>query len=276
VPQLFGANKDESGFRPIQLQIMPETLQTIIKCIGSSSTNISNELTQEILQINTQARLLLEKQQQLQQQQQQQIKGTQNPLATVGNQGTIEMIQSMINNLNQQSVNFSPNRFNIFSQLNSAAAAGGTNANSSNNNVAGLVNLVSGSGNSADANKMNILNLFGNAVSLNKQQPTAQQQQFNNPIRSSLHSPLANAGDMASTGLNSAGEQQGHGLYPKEIEDEVDKCIHSLFKTNTGNTPSLSVDDFVSILNKLKDSQEKKDKVCYRCYLLISLLLLFY
>ena len=46
--------------------------------------------------------------------------------------------------------------------------------------------------------------------------------------------------------------------YSKEIEDEVDKCIQGLFKANN---PTLSVDEFISILAKFKDSQDKKDKV---------------
>ena len=50
--------------------------------------------------------------------------------------------------------------------------------------------------------------------------------------------------------------------YSKEIEDEVEKCIQRVFKPNLPN--SLSVDEFVEILGKFKDSPEKKEKVSRR------------
>ena len=43
--------------------ILPETIQTILKCINASSSMLNAELQQEIYQMNIQARVLLEKQQ---------------------------------------------------------------------------------------------------------------------------------------------------------------------------------------------------------------------
>lgn len=55
-------------------------------------------------------------------------------------------------------------------------------------------------------------------------------------------------------------QQQHTAYYSKEIEEEVDKCIQGLFGKSggAGGNAQLSVEDFVSILNKLKDSQDKK------------------
>lgn len=91
--------------RPIvQMPLLPHTVQTILKCIGASSNNIATELSQEIFQMNLQAKLLLDKPNinMQQQQQQQQLKG--NTLMG-GNQGTFDMLQSMMNNLNMNSQN---------------------------------------------------------------------------------------------------------------------------------------------------------------------------
>ena len=63
---------------------------------------------------------------------------------------------------------------------------------------------------------------------------------------------------------NSGVETMDPAQYSKEIEDEVDKCIQGLFKANN---PTLSVDEFISILAKFKDSQDKKDKVSLLCSL---------
>lgn len=115
VPQLSGKD-DQSGMRSASLQPLPiDTIQTILKCISASSNTVSTELTQEIIQMNFQARMLLEKPAQnmlstqaqpgqqpaaagqaqaalnAQQQQQQPLK----PL--IQNQGTIDMIQTMMN-----------------------------------------------------------------------------------------------------------------------------------------------------------------------------------
>lgn len=88
----------------VQMPLLPETVQTILKCIGASGNNISNELSQEIFQMNLQAKLLLDKPNNLSQlqQQQQQLKG--NTLMG-GNQGTFDMLQSMMNNLNMNTQN---------------------------------------------------------------------------------------------------------------------------------------------------------------------------
>ena len=85
----------------VQMPLLPETVQTILKCIGASTNNISNELSQEIFQMNLQAKLLLDKPN-LSQLQQQQLKG--NTLIG-GNQGTFDMLQSMMNNLNMNTQN---------------------------------------------------------------------------------------------------------------------------------------------------------------------------
>ncbi len=47
-----------------QMSILPDTLQTILKCISASPNLINAEVQQEIYQMNVQARLLMEKQQQ--------------------------------------------------------------------------------------------------------------------------------------------------------------------------------------------------------------------
>ncbi len=103
VPQLSGAKEDQ--MRPIvQMPLLPETVQTILKCISAStSINLNQELTQEIFQMNLQAKLLLDKPN-LILQQQQQLKQGQNSLIG-GNQGTFDMLQSMMNNLNMTSQN---------------------------------------------------------------------------------------------------------------------------------------------------------------------------
>jgi len=83
VPQLNTNNlnllKNNDPIPQVQMPLLPETVQTILKCIGtsSSSINMSAELSQEIFQMNLQAKILLDKpnlliQQQQQQQQQQQ------------------------------------------------------------------------------------------------------------------------------------------------------------------------------------------------------------
>ena len=84
-----------------------------------------------------------------------------------------------------------------------------------------------------------------------------------NPIRTSLNSPQLNIGGNPLEMLDpSKDHNQQQNFYPKEIEEEVEKCIQSLFKANP-NAPSLKVDDFVSLLAKLKDSQDKKDNDFY-------------
>lgn len=56
----------------------------------------------------------------------------------------------------------------------------------------------------------------------------------------------------------SSNQPQSDLQYSKEIEEDVEKCIQGLFKLN-----SLSAEDFINILSKLKDSQDKKDKDFY-------------
>ena len=130
---------DQLNMRPtVQMPLLPETVQTILKCIGASTNSISAELSQEIFQMNLQAKILLEKpnlliQQQQQQQQQQQLKPSVLPNPLVGNQGTFDMLQSMmtnlnLTNLNNQNTNLNLNNYNsspikmISSQLNSATS----------------------------------------------------------------------------------------------------------------------------------------------------------
>lgn len=87
-----------------------------------------------------------------------------------------------------------------------------------------------------------------------------------NPVRSSLNSPQLPAGmegmlDPATVAALGSSTSSSAGGYPKEIEEEVEKCIQSLFKA--GSAPSLGVDDFVNLLVRLKDSNDKKDKDFY-------------
>ena len=79
----------------VAMPLQPETVQTILKCIGASTNAISPELSQEIFQMNLQASRLLSDKPNLQQQQQ-----TPQPTKSIGNnanQGPYDMIQSMIN-----------------------------------------------------------------------------------------------------------------------------------------------------------------------------------
>ena len=244
------------------------TIQTIIKCISSTSM-VSNDLSQEIMQINLQTRVMFEKQQQQQQQHQQQqqqqssnpLIGIQQPVSTApgvkslvgqsvsslsSGQGNYDLIQQMMGlslNQNQNAANMSGlNSFNspnklLMSQLNSA------------NNSALTSNLLMSQtvGANLDQNKFNMINSLLTNQSRNINYSST------NPIRSSLNSPQ----------LNMTGQEADH-FYPREFEDEVEKCIQSLFRTGTGTgLSSLSVDDFVGLLAKLKDSQEKKDKDFY-------------
>ena len=168
VPQLNpNISKEEqlaTSRLPAQMILLPETVQTILKCLSGSSNLVSNEIQQEIFQMNIQARLLLEKQAQpsggtggssnvlnLQQQQTSSAaaaatikslvgasgaSGTAGVSATGGNTGattnttsnqaTFDMIQSMIN-LN----------------MNPAAAAGGQNPAGVNLNLNQFANSPS-------------------------------------------------------------------------------------------------------------------------------------
>lgn len=53
-----GYNKDSTTHT--QMILLPEMVQTIVKCISASSNIVSAELSQEIFQINVQSRLLLD------------------------------------------------------------------------------------------------------------------------------------------------------------------------------------------------------------------------
>ena len=131
-------------------------------------------------------------------------------------------------------------------------------------------------GSSLDQTKLNVLNsLFNNPAavrSLNYANPTGTGQTgAAGPAmqRSSLNSPQLNLGqttnplDLLELGKSSSSStttnsgDQHPDYYSKEIEEEVNKCIQSVFKSG------ISVDDFASILFKLKDSQDKKDKDFY-------------
>ena len=93
--------------RPIQSPLLPETIQTILKCISSAQLTISPELSQELYQINLEARSILEKSgiaQKLLPPQ------TQN----IGSQNNFELIQSMMNSMNNNNTN---NNFNSPSKI---------------------------------------------------------------------------------------------------------------------------------------------------------------
>jgi len=244
VPQLNANNlnllkDDQSNLRPpIQMPLLPETIQTILKCIITPTNPISQELQQEIFQINMQTKLLLEKPNLLlqQQQQQQQIKS-----AGLPNQGTFDMIQSMMTNLNLTNLNnqnlnnytSSPSKM-ILSQLSQGSS---------------LTPQMINSTNSLDQTKMNVItNLINNQSIRPINFPNATVA----AMRSGLNSPQINQLEVASS----------TSLYSKELEEDVDKCIQGLFKTNS-SAPSLTVDEFISILAKMKDSPEKKDKEFY-------------
>ena len=120
IPQL-SLSKDELAARSTTL--LPESVQTILKCI-SASPNISAELTQEIMQISVQARMMFEKQNMPVQGAQSSMPPAQTSAQQAGlkalvvNQGTNDMIQSMINmNLGQNFAN-SANKL-LLSQLSS-------------------------------------------------------------------------------------------------------------------------------------------------------------
>jgi CCR4-NOT transcription complex subunit 1 len=255
VPQLAAINKDDINSRSsVSIPLQPETVQTILKCIGSSSNSVSQELSQEIFQMNAQARLLLDKPNLQQNQQQANALPQQAIKSLTANQGPYDMIQSMINlninNLNPTQIpnltNFSnsPNKL-LMSQISSISSS--TNTPGLNNSaVSNSSNTSTTINNPIDTSKINALNNL-----LNSQQVRSSVT-YSNPTtagRSSLNSPqLPNNNESSDSN------------YSKEIEDEVDKCIQGLFKTNN---PTLPAEDFISILARLKDSQEKKDKDFY-------------
>ncbi len=255
VPQLNSSlsKEDQLNQRPIiQMPLLPETVQTILKCISASSNGVSTELSQEIFQMNVQARLLLDKPNLTSQPQVPQLQPLVKPF--VNNQGTYEMIQSMMNlNINTPSTqtpmsNFpnSPSKL-LLSQLNNQGMnlpSAGMQANISN---MGNQNMVMN--NNMDPSKFNVLSsLLGNQAVRPLNYPTHQ-------MRSSLNSPQLNT---MNSGVEN--EMKEHGMYSKELEEEVEKFIQGIFKSSN---PNMSVDEFVNILAKLKDSQDKKEKEFY-------------
>ena len=103
VPQLIGTGvTKEDQMRPTaHLQtLLPETVQTILKCISASKNNLSQELSQEIFQMNIQAKLALDKPNNLNLAQQQQLQNKQGQNTLMGgNQGTFDMLQSLFRRL---------------------------------------------------------------------------------------------------------------------------------------------------------------------------------
>ena len=123
-------------------------------------------------------------------------------------------------------------------------------------------------GSGLEQTKLNVFNsLFGNQAavrSLNYGNNQTGSASGAPTMRSSLNSPQLNLAqtslDLLEIGKSAADQQlqlQHSDYYSKEIEEEVNKCIQSVFKS------VISVDDFASILFKLKDSQDKKDKDFY-------------
>ena len=263
VPQLNPNFKDDPSLqnsRPIiQMPLLPETVQTILKCIGASSNSVSTELSQEIFQMNVQARLILDKPGSANSQQQQPASSTaatasstntQTPIVPPSNQKqnlpqqpqpnqattTYEMIQSMMNNLNMNALNNQQSGANFNNSPNILMQQISATAGSANQNL--LLN-----NNNLDPNKMNVINSLLNNRGLNYNPAAAMA-----ALRSSLNSP--------QLPVQPGGLDQSDQLYSKEIEEEVDKCIQNLFKTS-------NVEEFAAILSKCKDSQEKKDKDFY-------------
>ena len=200
VPQLNpgGAPKEPSP----QMPLLPETVQTILKCIGASANVVTTDLSQEIVAMIFQARQVLEKPALQAQQQQQALKKPPGVGPNFASQANLLLNNPLI-----------------------------------------------------DQNKLNVLNSLinqpGRSISYGQQQQQQQQQQ--QPVQSNLrlNSPQI-ASDMSGSG----------GDYSKEIEEEVEKCIQGLFKSTPGGQ-GLSVDEFISILAKFKESPEKKDKDFY-------------
>lgn len=255
VPQLANPStltkEEQMNMRPImQNTLLPETVQTILKCISSPGINVSTEVSAEIIQMSMQARFIFEKLQptpaglpqtplapsQTQTPSQLKPNPLSNPaLAGAGNQGTLEMIQNMMNTLNmanpnqQQPITFnSPNKL---MQVNPAIQ----NALSSINSQ----NILS---NNLDQSKINVLNTM-----------------FTNRMRA-LQSPQINPNNPL-TANEALLANMSEANFSKEIEEEVEKCIQRVFKPNLPN--SLSVDEFAEILGKMKDSMEKKEKEFY-------------
>ena len=130
----------------------------------------------------------------------------------------------------------------------------GANANTSIDNKISVLNNLLNNPNSSVRSQLN----FGSASGAGNGASGSA-----NPVRSSLNSPQLPAGmeGMLDPATVAALGSSSGGGYPKEIEEEVEKCIQSLFKAS--GVPSLGVDDFVNLLVRLKDSTDKKDKDFY-------------
>jgi hypothetical protein len=107
MPQLANSNKEDALARPSQTPLLPDTAQTILKCITNAMTSSpSSELFQEINQITAEIRIILEKSGNIMQQTTQkpsqptpqpQLPSQPNP---TNPSNTFELLQSMVNNLN--------------------------------------------------------------------------------------------------------------------------------------------------------------------------------
>lgn len=220
------------------MQLLPEAIQTILKCI-SAAPNLSNELSQEILLINSEVRLMFDKLAQ----------------KTVPNPNNFDLLQTVMNNMSisnmnsQTSNNFnSPNKIftppigiqqnplqsvNLNGSLPTASTITGFNS----------TNILMNNNSSIDSNKVAALsNLLANQ--------SFRISNYTTGLIRPISSPQSESIDQISQ------------VYSKELEEEVEKCIMRLFKP-IPLTQSLSVDDFADILAKCKDSHDKKEKDFY-------------
>ena len=259
--------------RSIQAPMLPETIQTILKCISTPPMTISTELQQELYQINLEARALIEKLLLAQKSSQQNI-GTQN----------FELLQSMIGNMNMgmNSANTNSN-FNSPSKIFPPTSLG-VNQNplqAVNMNAGGYgnQNMLLHNPNTMDANKalnslltnnngqqqqINRFNTYGQNINMRQgmNDPPLPQLKINS--LSTLIGSIQGGDNVDQQ--NNYQQQQQQQQQTFSIEDEVEKCIMRLFKSPSINAPSshsdrLGVEDFTEILARFKDSPEKKEKV---------------
>lgn len=100
LPHLNNAKED---FNASSIRSQQETIQTILKCISASANSVNPELSQEILQITTEARLLLDKQNSILQK----VLSIQTPNQTPTGGPTSSMdLLAMMNNINAQNMGF--------------------------------------------------------------------------------------------------------------------------------------------------------------------------
>jgi hypothetical protein len=103
MPQLAISGKEDPLARPSQTPLLPDTAQTILKCITGALANPSTELFQEINQITSEIRIILEKNGSLQTQKPPQpvpLPQAQTNANVTNSQNTFELLQSMVNSLN--------------------------------------------------------------------------------------------------------------------------------------------------------------------------------